>query len=920
MKSSEVRSKFLGYFEKQKHSVQPSSRLIPDGDPTILFTNAGMNQFKNVFLGLEQRDYKRAATSQKCVRAGGKHNDLENVGFTARHHTFFEMLGNFSFGDYFKKDAIHFAWELVTKEFGLPKDRLYVSVFLDDDEAADIWHKQEGVPRERIFRFGEKDNFWRMGNSGPCGPCSEIFFSMDPDFKGVPPASDIGNDNFIEFWNLVFMQYNESEDGKKTPLPKPSVDTGMGLERMATILQGKRSNYDNDLFQTLIEKAEKISGLEYIRDEKAFAKVKDKEREKLEMRNVAMRVLADHARATAFLIADGVLPSNDGRGYVLRRIMRRAIRYGHNLREDQSILPSVVETVIDEMSSAYPELKKQSDLILSHTRDEEKRFLQTLAQGTSILTEQLNKLSASGGKVVDGKTAFKLYDTYGFPLDLTRLMAKEKGFDVDEASFEQHFAQAREVAKSSWKAKSYSVGQAHLIKLTQDVKKAHGATRFDGYHGVLTGTAEIVALSNGEVETKVLKKDETGLVILKNTCFYAESGGQVGDTGILISDNGQAEVLDCTKTNDIHVLHVRVTDGELTVGTSVQQQVNAQARRNTANNHSATHLLHAALRKVLGTHITQAGSLVAPDKLRFDFTHNKPVTADELDAIENLVNQQINMAHQVETQIMTPDDAVKAGALALFGEKYGEKVRVLRMGDFSMELCGGTHVDNTAAIRIFKIVTESGVSAGVRRIEAITGEMASRYFMKNTKENLRARAAANIRENWLAYLNSDIAEGSTAADNSAPATIEVAQVIERLSEEKKQLEKQIQSLKSSKISVEDLIGKAKKFTIDGKEGQLVFASLETDDRNLLGQIGDKIRDKIQSGVVVLVGKGEGSHPILVSVTKNLVGPLNAGKLLGEVAGALGGKGGGRPDFAQGAGKDLSKLTDAEAKATAFVGA
>jgi alanyl-tRNA synthetase len=906
MKSSEVRNKFLKYFEKQKHSIQPSSRLIPDGDPTILFTNAGMNQFKNLFLGLEQRDYARATTSQKCVRAGGKHNDLENVGFTARHHTFFEMLGNFSFGDYFKKEAIHFAWELITKEFGLPKDRLYVSVFETDDEAADIWHKQEGVPRERIYRFGEKDNFWRMGNSGPCGPCSEIFFSMDPDYKGVPPISEIGNDKFIEFWNLVFMQYNESEDGKKTLLPKPSVDTGMGLERMATILQGKRSNYDNDLFQTLIARAEKVSGVSYVRDAKALSSAKDKEREQLEKTNVAMRVLADHARATAFLIADGVLPSNDGRGYVLRRIMRRAIRYGHNLHETSSILPAVVEAVIEEMSTAYPELKKQSSLILTHTRDEEKRFTQTLAQGTSILTDQLSKLSASGSKIVDGKTAFKLYDTFGFPLDLTQLMAKEKGFEVDQASFDQHFEQAREVAKSSWKAKGYSVGQAHLIKLTQDVKKAHGPTRFDGYSGVVTSNdGKIVAISNGNDSAKELKKDDTGLVILDRTCFYAESGGQVGDTGLLITSDGQAEVLDCTKQNEIHVLHVRVTDGFIGAG-ACQQQVNVQARRNTANNHSATHLLHAALRKVLGSHITQAGSLVGPDKLRFDFTHNKPVAPEEIEAIENLVNQQINVAIQVETNVMTPDAAVKAGALALFGEKYGDEVRVLRMGEFSMELCGGTHVDNTASIRLFKIVSEAGVSSGVRRMEAITGEVAARYFMKNTLENLKARSVANIRENWLAYMNSEVAE--------------VDQFIERLREEKKQLEKQIQSLKGSKISVDDLVGKAQKFSVGGLAGQLVFADLETDDRDLLGQIGDKIRDKIQSGVVILVGRGDGSHPIMVNVTKNLVGPLNAGKILGEVASALGGKGGGRPDFAQGAGKDLSNMAGAKAKASALVGA
>lgn len=914
MKSSDVRSKFLGYFEKNSHKVVSSSRLIPDGDPTILFTNAGMNQFKNVFLGLEKRDYNRATTSQKCLRAGGKHNDLENVGFTARHHTFFEMLGNFSFGDYFKKEAIHFGWEFITKELGLPKDRLYVSVFEKDDEAADIWHKQEGVAKERIYRFGEKDNFWRMGNSGPCGPCSEIFVDLGPEVGGDPKENVMGGngDRFMEIWNLVFMQFNESEDGKMTPLPKPSVDTGMGLERLSTVLQGKLSNYDTDTFQALIQTAAKLSGKEYVSDIK---KLSEKARHEAEQNNVAMRVLADHARATAFLMADGVLPSNDGRGYVLRRIMRRAIRYGRNLSKDQSLLPAVVTSVINEMSNAYPELKSQQSLILGHTQDEEKRFTQTLDQGTHILSQELERASQKSSKILDGKTAFKLYDTYGFPLDLTRLMAKERGFDVDEAAFETTFEQAREVARSSWKAKGYSVGQAHVIQFSQELKTKHGVTEFQGYEGKLSLQAEIQAASNGEAKVEKLGSGQTGLLVFSQSCFYAESGGQVGDTGKITTSTGEAEVLDVTKANDLHLHHVRIVDGEISVGQAAKLEVDQAHRRNTANNHSATHLLHAALRKVLGTHITQAGSLVAPDRLRFDFTHNKPVSDQETETIENMVNQQISASQQVETSIKTPEEAIKAGAMALFGEKYGDKVRVLKMGDFSQELCGGTHVSNTALIRLFKIVSESGVSSGVRRIEAITGENAAQYTLANTRENIEAREAAGLPKAALPGTEAFVSRGGAEKQSDTKAVDTVRDWIEKSKEEKKQLRKEIQSLKGSKIDADDLLKSAT--AIAG--GQYLFADVAIDDRELLSQLADKLIAKMKSGVVVLLGEGDPTSPLLVSVSKDLSGKFKAGAILGEVAAAMGGKGGGRPDFATGAIKDRSGLQAAQAKAKALVG-
>jgi alanyl-tRNA synthetase len=915
MKSHDIRRMFLDYYKKHGHSEQPSSSLIPENDATLLFANAGMNQFKNLFLGLEQRPYKRAVTSQKCVRAGGKHNDLENVGHTARHHTFFEMLGNFSFGDYFKKDAIHFAWELLTKEVGIPKEKLYVSVFTDDDEAAEIWHKQEGVARDRIFRFGEKDNFWRMGDTGPCGPCSEIFYDHGPEADSTGKATmENGGDRYVEIWNNVFMQFNESPSGR-TPLPKPSVDTGAGLERWASVLQGKPNNYDTDLFQPIIQKASAISGKEYVSEPKRLSANKE-----LSLQVAAMRVVADHSRATAFLIADGVLPSNEGRGYVLRRIMRRAIRYGRNLSDDASLFPQTVAVVIEQMGKIYPELTTRKPVIMQNVQDEVSRFLQTLDQGTDILNDNLSRLSSRGLKVVDGETVFKLYDTYGFPADLTRIMAEEKGFAVDETGFEKQMDAAREKAKASWKGKALDTDAAHLVQFAQKAKDAVGPTKFSGYT-TTHATGNVALLSDGYKIVDSLKSGDSGVIAFDSTCFYAESGGQVGDHGVIQNVAGaRAEVLDCTKQNEVHLHHIRVISGTLKKGDAVEQQVLDSKRRSTAANHSATHLLHAALRKTLGPHVTQAGSLVDSERLRFDYTHNRPLSLDEINVIETLVNEEIAKGYDVDQAEMEHKKAIEAGALALFGEKYGDRVRVIRMGDFSTELCGGTHVSNTAKIRVFKLVSDSGVSSGIRRIEALTGDRAVQYLLKNTRENLHARSAAGYSESWSAYLSDEpLAEPGQPHAKGAVARVTVADWIEHNKSLLKQLEREVKAAKGSKVDLDVLVGSAKSFQANGSAGKIVTAYVEIDDRQMLSEISDKIKDRIQSGVVVLVGNGDGSYPIVVTVSKDLTAKLSAGKLLGEIAKEMGGKGGGRPDFAQGAGADLSKLEQALHKAQQLVG-
>lgn len=888
MQSKDVRQKYIDYFAKNGHQPVASSRLIPENDPTLLFTNAGMNQFKNLFLGLEQREYKRAVSSQKCVRAGGKHNDLENVGHTARHHTFFEMLGNFSFGDYFKKDAIHFAWELITKELQIDRNRLYVSVYKDDDEAADLWHKQEGVPKDRIYRF-DQDNFWRMGDSGPCGPCSEIFYDLGPEVPGDPKDNVMGGngDRYMEFWNLVFMQFEEDGKGGRTNLPKPSVDTGMGLERMTNIMQGKINNYDTDLFQDLITVASKISGAAY----GATNKLSGPARTQQEQINVALRVLADHARASAFLIADGVLPSNEGRGYVLRRIMRRAIRYGRQLSED-SILPSVVDAVVKKMGGFYSELNQQKVLLERTVVDEEKRFLATLDQGTHVLTQELSQLKSGG--TLGGEVLFKLYDTFGFPVDLTRLMANEKGFKIDEIGFEKHLEAAKEKARASWKGKGLTSDQAHMVQFTQRLHKQSGDTVFTGYDTSTERDAKLLALSDGKQAVQELRVDQTGIAAFDKTPFYAEGGGPIGDRGIIKSPNGEAEVLDTTKQNGIYLHQIKVTDGVFKVHDPLQLIVTSHERRNTANNHSATHLLHAALRMVLGSHVQQAGSLVEPDRLRFDFTHNQPMTQLEIEKVEGLVNDEIAKSIPVKSAVMAHDQAMKAGAIALFGEKYGDNVRVITMGDFSVELCGGIHVGNTSQIRLFKIVSEGGVSAGVRRIEAITGDRATEYVMSFTREALQARAQAGL-------------PAIPAPGATLPLWIAQAQT------EKKDLLKEIQSLKGKGVDVDSIISTAKPFSHAGVSGQFIFADVQVDDRKVLSDLSDRLQDRLQGGVVVILGQGNGSHPLIVSVSKTLTGKLNAGKILGEVAQTLGGKGGGRPDFAQGAVPSRKELSEAQKK-------
>lgn len=896
MKSSEIRSAFIEFFKKNGHTHVPSSSLIPENDPTLLFANAGMNQFKNTFLGLEKRDYTRAVTAQKCVRAGGKHNDLENVGFTARHHTFFEMLGNFSFGDYFKKEAIRMAWAFLTEDLKIPKEKLYVTVHISDDEAAEIWHKQEGIPLDRIFRF-DADNFWKMGDTGPCGPCSEIFYDHGPKAgKIADPYEGIkaGEDRYVEIWNLVFMQYFENPPGTLTPLPKPSVDTGSGLERVVAAMQGKLNNYDTDLFAPMIERACKIGNVKYETDKDIL----EKDARALEITS-ALRVLADHCRSSAFLIADGALPSNEGRGYVLRRIMRRAIRYGRKLSPDQSFLAGMAESLIDNMGAVYPELIERRDHIVNTIRDEENRFITTLDHGTTILMTELENAKKSGVKELSGEVVFRMYDTYGFPADLTRVIANEHGIEVDEAAFEKEMESNRLKSKASWKGKSMGADEQHLIKFSKDLMSAGKKVNFKGYTDLITD-GSIIALSNGQEEVKELKTGETGVVVLDQTSFYAEGGGQVGDVGYLMIGTARANVTNTTKIDDIYLHHVEIEHGSFALGNKVETIVHPFERRNTMSNHSATHLLHAALHKVLGPQVTQAGSLVDSHRTRFDFTYNKPVTFEEIKQIEDLVNEQIARALPVKVEIMSPKEATAKGAMALFGEKYGDQVRVLTMGDFSCELCGGTHVHNTSQIRFFKIMSESGVSAGVRRIEAITGDDAVKFAMNSISQLDEALSSAGFNKS-PSYLKA-LAEKEVSSLSSK---------IEELKETIKTKEREIKKLRGSQVDVDALANAAISFTSkSGKAGKLVLADVSLDDRDVLANIADQLKNKIQDGIVAVVGEGDGSHPIIVSVSKDISADYKAGELLKQIASVMGGKGGGRPDFAQGAAPDRTKLGEA----------
>ncbi|MFI7864893.1 alanine--tRNA ligase [Ectopseudomonas khazarica] len=870
MKSAEIREAFLSFFEEKGHTRVASSSLIPANDPTLLFTNAGMNQFKDCFLGLEKRAYTRATTSQKCVRAGGKHNDLENVGYTARHHTFFEMLGNFSFGDYFKRDAIHYAWEFLTSEkwLKLPKEKLWVTVYATDDEAYDIWTKEVGVPTERMIRIGDNkgapyasDNFWAMGDTGPCGPCTEIFFDHGEHIWGGPPGSpEEDGDRYIEIWNNVFMQFNRTADGVLHPLPAPSVDTGMGLERISAVLQHVNSNYEIDLFQNLLAASAKAIGCANAGE-------------------ASLKVVADHIRSCSFLIADGVTPSNEGRGYVLRRIIRRACRHGNKLGAKGSFFYQIVAALVAEMGEAFPELKQQQAHIERVLKTEEEQFAKTLEQGLKILEQDLAELK---GKVIPGDVVFKLYDTYGFPVDLTADIARERELSVDEAGFEREMEAQRERARS---ASAFGMDYNSLVKVDTD-------THFLGYEST-SGSGQIIALFKAGAAVDSLAEGEEGVVVLDQTPFYAESGGQVGDCGYLEGAGVRFDVRDTTKAGGAFLHHGVVVRGGLNVGTSVKAEVEAEVRQATALNHSATHLLHEALRIVLGDHVQQKGSLVNSQRLRFDFSHFEAIKPEQLKQLEDIVNRVVRENSAVETEITDIETAKAKGAMALFGEKYGDQVRVLSMGgDFSVELCGGTHVARTGDIGLFKIVSEGGVAAGVRRIEAVTGAQALAYL--NGAEEQLKEAASLVKGN---------------RDN-------VLDKLSALLERNRQLEKELEQLKAKAASAagNDLAASA----VDVKGTKVLAARLDGLDGKALLALVDQLKNKLGSAVILLGGVFDEKVVLVAGVTQDLTGKLKAGDLMRQAAAAVGGKGGGRPDMAQGGGVDAGKLDEALALAATLV--
>ena len=870
MKSAEIREAFLRFFEEKGHTRVASSSLIPANDPTLLFTNAGMNQFKDCFLGLEKRAYTRATTSQKCVRAGGKHNDLENVGYTARHHTFFEMLGNFSFGDYFKRDAIHFAWEFLTSDkwLKLPKEKLWVTVYATDDEAYDIWTKEVGVPAERMVRIGDNkgapyasDNFWAMGDTGPCGPCTEIFFDHGEHIWGGPPGSpEEDGDRYIEIWNNVFMQFNRTADGVLHPLPAPSVDTGMGLERISAVLQHVNSNYEIDLFQSLLNAAADAIGC---RNEG----------------QASLKVVADHIRSCGFLIADGVTPSNEGRGYVLRRIIRRACRHGNKLGAKGAFFHKIVAALVAEMGDAFAELRQQQAHIERVLRNEEEQFAKTLEQGLRILEQDLASLE---GSVIPGAVVFKLYDTYGFPVDLTNDIARERNLTLDEAGFEREMEAQRERARS---ASAFGMDYNSLVKI-------EGETEFRGYQ-TTRDAGKVVALFKEGMSVQKLTAGEEGVVVLDRTPFYAESGGQVGDCGYLAAEGVRFDVRDTTKVGAAFLHHGVLDSGSLEVGAQIEAVVDDSVRQSTALNHSATHLLHAALRKLLGEHVSQKGSLVDSQRLRFDFSHFEAIRPEQIKALEDLVNAEIRRNSAVEIEETDIDTAKSKGAMALFGEKYGDTVRVLSMGSgFSVELCGGTHVARTGDIGLFKIISEGGVAAGVRRIEAVTGAAALAY-LNQAEEQLREAAGLvkGSRDNLLDKL---------------------AGVLER----NRQLEKELEQLKAKAASAagDDLAGSA----TDVGGVRVLAARLDGLDGKALLALVDQLKNKLGSAVILLGGAQEDKVVLVAGVTQDLTTRFKAGELMKQAAAAVGGKGGGRPDMAQGGGTDVGALDDALALAAKFV--
>ncbi|NDI87027.1 alanine--tRNA ligase [Undibacterium crateris] len=855
MNSSEIRDKFLSFFESKGHTRVRSSSLIPGNDPTLLFTNSGMVQFKDVFLGQDKRAYTRATTAQRSVRAGGKHNDLENVGYTARHHTFFEMLGNFSFGDYFKKDAIHYAWELLTTVYLLPKEKLTVTVYQEDDEAYDIWKNEIGVPVERIIRIGDNkgaryasDNFWQMADTGPCGPCTEIFYDHGADIWGGPPGSaEEDGDRFIEIWNLVFMQFNKDEHGVLHPLPKPCVDTGMGLERLSAVLQHVHSNYEIDTFQALIKAAARETGC-------------------TDLENNSLRVIADHIRCAGFLIVDGVIPGNEGRGYVLRRITRRALRHGHKLGQSQPFFFKLVNDLVQEMGGAYPELAEAAERVAQVIRQEEERFGETLENGMKILEAAL----AKDGKNLDGETAFTLYDTYGFPLDLTADICRERSVTLDEAGFNTAMELQRKKAREGGK-----------FKMAAAIEYSGEKTRFVGYEQ-LQHEAKIIALYVDGSAVNEVQAGQQAIVVLDTTPFYAESGGQCGDSGVLVGSDGAVfEVADTQKIQaEVFGHHGVLKSGKLTIVQTVKAEVAAEVRAQTMRNHSATHLMHKALREVLGSHVAQKGSLVDADKTRFDFSHNAAMTAEQIRQVEQIVNREILANVATQAQLMGFDDAVKHGAMALFGEKYGDEVRVLDIGS-SRELCGGTHVSRTGDIGLFKIVAEGGVAAGIRRVEAVTGEVALALVQNLNNRVLEAAAALKAQPEEL--------------------TQRIAQVQDHV----KALEKELATLKSKMASSQgdELVNQA----VDVKGIRVLAATLEGADVTALRETMDKLKDKLKTAAIVLASVSDGKVSLIAGVTADTTSRLKAGELVNFVAQQVGGKGGGRPDMAQAGGTDPSGL-------------
>ena len=871
MTGNEIRTRFLQFFAKRGHTVVPSSPLIPHNDPSLLFANAGMNQFKDIFLGREQRDYVRATSSQKCVRAGGKHNDLENVGRTARHHTFFEMLGNFSFGDYFKKEAIRYGWEFLTAEMGLPKEKLWVTVFREDDEAHALWRDEIGIPEERLVRMGEKDNFWSMGDTGPCGPCSEILIDQGEEMS-CGENCGIGQcdcDRYLELWNLVFMQFDRSADGTMTPLPKPSIDTGMGLERITAVVQGVRSNYDSDLLRGIIAHVEELAGKRY------GASAAD---------DVSMRVIADHSRATAFLIGDGVLPSNEGRGYVLRRIMRRAARHAKMLGFQEPVLHRSARFVMEMMAEAYPELAARADYVAKVVRNEEERFIQTLDNGLRILNEEVAKLKEAGSSIVPGEVVFRLYDTFGFPVDLTADIVEGEGFTLDEAGFEACMEQQRQKAREHWKGS----GEETVSAIYRQLREQGVRSEFTGYRG-LTDYGTLDALLREGAPVEEAHAGDTVEVIASATPFYGESGGQVGDRGEISTGGAKLRVTDTRRPLPDLIVHVaEVLEGTVRRGEAADLNVDAARRRATALNHTATHILQAVLVEVLGDHVKQAGSLVTPERLRFDFIHFSPLTAQELERVETEVNRRVRDNQQVGTEEMEIDKAVAAGATALFGEKYGEQVRVVQVGDFSMELCGGTHVRAAGDIGLFKIVQETGIAAGVRRIEAVTGEQAV-TFIREEEQTLQ-RIAALVK-----------------SDRS-----QLEPRLQKLLEAQRELEREVESLQARLNA--GRAGELLQQTRQVAGVALLTARVDNVGGKGLRELADQLRDKLGSGVVVLGTAAGGKVGLLVAVTADLTKRFHAGKIIQALAAKVGGKGGGRPDLAQAGGTRPELLDGALAAA------